>query len=247
MKVICAGLPKTGTKSLARALRLLDYNAVYDYEEAIEFAFDDWEKIWNNQSTDVDSILEKIYSKNVEAVVDMPHSYHFEEFLKRWPSAKVILMLREEDSWFASFKNMLEQAERDHKFYQFLQYICPTSKRLTRWHENMFLSTFGSKKPNPKKWKSAYRRHVAYVKSVVPKDQLLIYNIKQGWDPICEFLEKKIPDQPFPVENKAGSKTSIAERMINDSSVVKQIEFEAKLFFGALSVVVAAISIYFFL
>ena len=39
-------------------------------------------------------------------------------------------------------------------------------------------------------WKTQYSRHNAFVRSVVPKDQLLEFNAKQGWGPLCEFLGK---------------------------------------------------------
>ena len=41
-----------------------------------------------------------------------------------------------------------------------------------------------------------------YVKSVVPKDDLLVCNLKDGWEPLCNFLGKPIPDGPIPHDNK---------------------------------------------
>ena len=43
-----------------------------------------------------------------------------------------------------------------------------------------------------------------YVESVVPKEDLLIWNVKDGWEPLCLFLDKEIPDEPFPHDNKTG-------------------------------------------
>ena len=47
-------------------------------------------------------------------------------------------------------------------------------------------------------------KHNLYVKSVVPKEDLLIWNLKDGWEPLCNFLGKEIPDGPIPHENKTG-------------------------------------------
>ena len=44
--------------------------------------------------------------------------------------------------------------------------------------------------------------HNANVMEKVPKDRLLIWNLKDGWEPICKFLNVSIPDQPIPVLNK---------------------------------------------
>ena len=53
--------------------------------------------------------------------------------------------------------------------------------------------------------KKKYREHNERVKAVVPPDQLLVYNVKQGWEPICKFLERDIPSCSFPRENVGGS------------------------------------------
>ncbi|CAK8675974.1 unnamed protein product [Clavelina lepadiformis] len=238
VKVICVGPPKTGTKSTARALRILGYNEVWDYEEALEFGFNEWWDVFKNRNVKVQDVIEKLYTKNVEAVVDMPHSHYFEFFLERWPDAKIILMTRKEDSWYNSFKNMLESAQKDHPFLWYLQFISPASHRMTQWHNDM-LSALGSSEPNPLKWKMWFRRHNAYVKSVVPKNQLLVYNVEHGWGPLCEFLEKDVPGEDFPFENKAGSKTSIAERVIEESSIVKQVKLEATLILGLGPIILA--------
>ena len=52
--------------------------------------------------------------------------------------------------------------------------------------------------------KKAYRKHLAYVRSIVPKNRLLIWNIKDGWKPLCDFLDKPIPSEKFPHLNKTG-------------------------------------------
>ncbi|CAK8689430.1 unnamed protein product [Clavelina lepadiformis] len=141
MKVICAGASKTGTKSLAKALRILGYNEVYDAEEAAEFAFKEWEDIWLGKQTSLDVILDSVYSKNVEAVVDIPHSAFFEQFLERWPEAKVILTLRDEDDWFQSFKSMIDWANKKYWPIHYLRYISPTLNRMLNWQVWLFTTT----------------------------------------------------------------------------------------------------------
>ena len=43
-----------------------------------------------------------------------------------------------------------------------------------------------------------------YVESVVPKEDLLIWNVKDGWEPLCSFLDKEIPNEPIPHDNITG-------------------------------------------
>jgi len=49
-----------------------------------------------------------------------------------------------------------------------------------------------------------YRKHNAHVIATVPKENLLVWNLKEGWEPLCNFLNKPIPDVPIPHDNKTG-------------------------------------------
>jgi len=55
--------------------------------------------------------------------------------------------------------------------------------------------------------KSYYREHNERVKKIVPKDRLLIWNVKDGWEPLCKFLNKDIPKIPIPVSEHFVSKS----------------------------------------
>ena len=52
--------------------------------------------------------------------------------------------------------------------------------------------------------RQAYRKHNLYVQSIVPKENLLIWNLKDGWEPLYSFLGKKVPKGPIPHDNKTG-------------------------------------------
>lgn len=49
--------------------------------------------------------------------------------------------------------------------------------------------------------KQVFRSHYALVRELVPKEQLLEYDVAQGWGPLCRFLGEEVPDQPFPFTN----------------------------------------------
>ena len=63
--------------------------------------------------------------------------------------------------------------------------------------------------------KQLYRTHNEYVKSAVRKEDLLIWNVKDGWEPLCKFLGKEIPKIPFPRSNNKNAfhETFSAERI----------------------------------
>ena len=60
--------------------------------------------------------------------------------------------------------------------------------------------------PDPDAWLVAqYDKHVAQVKASVPPSKLLVFNVKEGWAPLCAFLGKPIPDAPYPCVNDTAS------------------------------------------
>ena len=85
MKIICAGYPKTGTKSLSAALTLLGYS-VYDYEEQFRFIGRKLQLLMDNGLPIED--IQEIF-KDVDAVIDIPSSCFWEEIYKAFPDAKV--------------------------------------------------------------------------------------------------------------------------------------------------------------
>ncbi len=48
----------------------------------------------------------------------------------------------------------------------------------------------------------AFERHIEEVKKRVPAEKLLVYEVKQGWGPLCGFLEVEAPQEPFPHLNE---------------------------------------------
>ncbi|KAJ7724518.1 hypothetical protein B0H16DRAFT_1333494, partial [Mycena metata] len=46
--------------------------------------------------------------------------------------------------------------------------------------------------------KARFMAHYEYIRSLVPAESLLEFDVKQGWAPLCRFLGNKIPDEPFP-------------------------------------------------
>merc|ERR1712154_257633 len=78
------------------------------------------------------------------------------------------------------------------------------------------------------------RRHNAHVKQVSPKDKFLLFNLADGWEPLCKLLEKPIPSVPFPHLNKWGSK-GVIETVLSHHPVAKSLQREAQAVFGVLA------------
>ncbi|XP_031563759.1 uncharacterized protein LOC116299268 [Actinia tenebrosa] len=200
MKVICAGLPQTGTTSIAHALRILGYK-VYDYDEQILYYMNEWLDLYKHGK------VPDFYAmfKDVDVVIDYPGNFFFEEIMEAFPDAKVILSEREEDIWIRRYVNNMELFASTNKLIIKMQNLIPTFKKFWFVILNLRMASLGISDPKSSYiCRKRYRWHNDRVKSVVPADKLLVYSVKQGWEPLCEFTGKKIPDQPFPHLNIKG-------------------------------------------
>ena len=188
MKLICAGLPKTGTKSLASALRILGYS-VHDWEEQHSYHLDEYlDALQGKHMPD----FAKMYA-NVDAITDSPACLFWDEIWAAFPEAKVLLMTRDSAEVWSKSLEKTRSAYRSvqSSLWMRLKFVCtPTGRKFKK-------VLYGNNSvANPHV--NTYTEHNARVKSSIPRDQLLVYNVKQGWKPLCEFLGVEVPDVPFP-------------------------------------------------
>jgi len=234
MKVIVSGASKTGTKSMAEALRLLDFT-VYDYVENYAYLNKEWLKIVREGGS-VDD-FRRMY-EGVDAVTDSPCNHFWEEIHKAFPDAKIVHMERAEDEWWVSLEKQLKVLSP--LVVTMMKMLSPTYRDVMKYSSETAKSCIGIdwgyniftyKTLNELSCRMWYRRHNAYVKKMAPKDKLLIYNVNQGWAPLCQFLDKDIPKTPFPHKNKDGS---VAKEKPTVPWLAKRIEREFLLSSAAL-------------
>ena len=178
MKVICAGLAKTGTTSLAKALQVLGYN-VYDFQQHYEFHFQQW---LDSFETDRHPNFKKIY-QGVDAVTDVPPAFWFEEISADFPEAKVVLTVRDsEDAWLKSYKEHLQLASGFFTLYKPLFIIVPWMRKAKHFVDTLHQAIYGSFNPEATAlYRVKYRQHNERVQAVIPAEKLLVFNVKQGW------------------------------------------------------------------
>ena len=219
MKVICAGLSKTGTKSIAKALQVLGFS-VFDFIEHITIHHDEWVSIYRHGK--IPDFL-SMY-KDVDAVTDLPAAIWYEEIHQTFPDAKVILSVRDsEEVWIKSWSTQTA-AFRNAGFLKkmFMRYVVPHTSGLdVPLCDEIDTSAYGTLRPEfTVLQKKKYREHIERVQAVIPKEKLLIFNVKQGWKPLCEFLGCEIPDQEFPRANVTGTEGSVTNKghsIMNDA------------------------------
>jgi len=74
------------------------------------------------------------------------------------------------------------------------------------------------------RFRQNYRKHVSHVIATVPKENLLVWDLKEGWEPLCKFLNKPIPDQPIPHDNKTGD-FEYVKKHLHQSLLMKNAKY----------------------
>ncbi|XP_078346053.1 uncharacterized protein LOC144631489 [Oculina patagonica] len=221
MKVICAGLMKTGTSTLTKALEVLGYT-VYHYASK-HFDLQIWQDSFETgHLPDFKEVF-----KVVDAVTDHPQAFWFEEISNAFPEAKIILTVRDsEEAWLKSCQEHLRIESKLLPFYmKILLQIAPSRRKIRHYFDVMHNAIHGSSNPEAGAlFRAKYRQHNARVQAVIPAEKLLIYNVKQGWKPLCEFLGCDVPSTEFPRAN-----VGHADTKINMAKEIQQAKLEALL------------------
>lgn len=137
-----------------------------------------------------------------EAVTDCPPACFAAELYKAYPEAKVIMNYRDVDEWYRSIVATFgrDSPLRRGKASFFGGWFCAQDYwlRLGFWwfYEKFY---YGSLEAHGK-W--VHQGRMNMVRGMVPCEKLLEYEIGvDGWQPLCKFLEKDVPDEPFPHGN----------------------------------------------
>jgi len=211
LEVIGAGLGRTSTASLQLALNKLGYKTAHMETVMLYNQFDDWIKAHElDDETDVaeiEKILAKVL-KNFTASCDNPSCGFFIELMKMNPNAKVVLTVRDTpEAWAKSASDTIMRIIFESWFSKSLMAKSlswfPLLSRFIKL-KTLGRLTFertavgGFHVDIPENRVQHYEDWEEYVKAHVPADRLLIFNAKQGWEPLCKFLGKEIPDGPYP-------------------------------------------------
>jgi len=187
LKVIGAGYGRTGTMSMKLALEQLGFGPCYHMVEVFrnpasiglwEAAADgkpDWAQIFAGYSS----------------TVDWPSATFYKELADAYPEAKVILTLRDPEAWYRSTQATIFAREFPPNSEEpFLRMVSKCVGRLfdQRMHDKETLI-------------SVYNRHNETVQKVIPAERLLVYDVAEGWAPLCGFLGVPVPDSPMPKVN----------------------------------------------
>lgn len=217
MQVLALGLPRTGSLSLARALSILGYRDVYHTINAIDnphdwtifnraadalfpalpshdpsatFSRADWDELWApcEATTEVASLF-------------APH------LIEAYPEAKVVLVTRDYDAWIRSVEEGIFSSFWSWPAELSIVWLEPLLGSVAGTATRKMILGFFEARDVAEARRNArgvWERHHRRIMEMVPPDRLLEYRLGEGWDPLCEFLGKPVPEkEEFPRVNDA--------------------------------------------
>jgi hypothetical protein len=192
LNVIGAGLGRTGTYSLKLAINQIGLGPCHHMEEVLHnmavhvplwsaaaAGKPDWPKIYDGY----------------KSAVDWPTACFFRELVKEYPAAKFVLTQRDPEKWADSFGATI---------YKLLAGKDQAPQEMRAWLQMASEIIANTGFPLGLDRDELVRRFEAHneaVKETIPASQLLVFEVKDGWGPLCDFLEVPVPDGEFPRTN----------------------------------------------
>ncbi|KAF5702320.1 efflux pump antibiotic resistance [Fusarium mundagurra] len=233
IQIIHAGLYRTGTASMAAAYRILGYKAHHalhnewhepwvKLEQAAEATFphlsrlpdythngprppftrEDWQSLWGTY----------------DVATDIASTFTL-ELIKAYPDAKVVIVQRKFEDWWPSFHSEILVSVFEATWLQ----------KFLAWHVLGFRALHAMRKIlagffsvdeysveaiTPDIARKTYEEFYSNVRTAVPQERRLEYSLGDGWEPLCEFLGKDVPNVEFPRVNDRKTHSEDMERLM---------------------------------
>jgi len=193
MKIIGAGFGRTGTSSVKVALDELGFGPCHHMTEL----FDQperaalWEAAAASQPVDWNELL-----AGYRSTVDWPACTVYAQIMEAYPEALVLLTVRDPERWYQSCRDTIYRSSASRAESPDADGPDPVAHMIDTI---IWQGTFGGAFEDMQRAISIFERHNQKVQERVPSDRLLVYEVKQGWEPLCRFLGVEAPaGTPFP-------------------------------------------------
>ncbi|KAK8017703.1 glycoside hydrolase family 43 protein [Apiospora rasikravindrae] len=214
MQVLSLGFSRTGTSSMEAALEILGYGPV-SHGRHIIFNVLDLEMVGEGLKAkyDPENASCKPFGREefdqllgeYRAVTDGPFCHFGPELMAAYPDAKVVLVQRPLDSWYESFGSTVCSIPFRRRLQdRLVNLLNPDLARQRRASDAMFGAVFHADSQDEMRahCRDVYLQHYQEIRKAARPGQVLEYAVDAGWEPLCEFLGKPVPDVPFPHINE---------------------------------------------
>ncbi|HEY1688356.1 MAG TPA: sulfotransferase [Solirubrobacteraceae bacterium] len=227
LELIGAGLPRTGTLTQKVALEQLGLDPCYHWVNVL--ADLDTVSLWE-KALDGEPDWPAILGES-KASVDWPGGFFWRELSEAYPEAKVLLSVRDPERWEPSFRETIWDMGHGGSLLHLMSsaraLVDPQWESYVNFVDRMFWSgkgTFAGGHESPQQLIDAMIAHNEEVKRTIPSERLLVWEVSEGWGPLCDFLEVPTPAEPLPHVN---DRETFLGRVI-DGALAKLTEHRAQ-------------------
>lgn len=195
LEIIGPGFGRTGTASLKQALEMLGFGPCHHMFEvqARPEQVPHWVALSEERPVDWDAVF-----AGFRAQIDWPGAHAWRQLAAHYPAAKVLFTVRDEDAWWRSFSDTIAPLLAGPPAAD-----APPHRQAMRAAMRRMLieQTFGAPLDDRAACIAALRRRTAEVRAAIPPERLLVFDVTEGWSPLCRFLGVAEPDAAFPRGN----------------------------------------------
>lgn len=196
LEIIGPGFGRTGTHSLKLALERLGFGPAHHMFEVRDHPeqLPAWEAVARGASVDWDEVF-----RGYRSQTDWPGARVWRELARHWPEARVILTVRDPDEWFDSVQATIVGflAARGQLPDAHANAIAMMGQKLVA--EQVFDDRLTERAHATR----VFRDHTAAVRAEIAPERLLVFDVRDGWVPLCAFLGVPVPDTPYPRTNSS--------------------------------------------
>jgi Sulfotransferase domain len=194
LEVIGAGFGRTGTNSLRLALERLGLGLCHHMHEVAQrpVQVPIWQAAAHGQQMDWRSVFAAYRSQ-----VDWPGARFWRELAEAFPGAKVILTVRPVEQWFRSSEATVAR-----------EVLAPSNSndplavaRREIQREIISRQVFDGRPLDREHATATFQNHEEEVRATIAPDRLLVFDVSEGWAPLCAFLGMQVPEDSFPKTN----------------------------------------------
>lgn len=204
IELIGAGLPRTGTLTQKLAFEALGLAPCYHWVNVLA-DLPTQLPLWN-RALDGEAPWDEVFAGQ-RSSTDWPGGYFYRELMEAYPDAKVLLSVRDGESWEPSFRETIVNMSFGESVMPLVSraraQIDPMWASYLALVDRMFWGPQGTfaNGHEPQQLIEQMHAHNEQVKRTVPPERLLVWRVTDGWEPLCEFLGVAVPDEPLPHAN----------------------------------------------
>jgi Sulfotransferase domain len=203
--VIGSGVGRTGTHSLKLALEQLGFDKCYHMDELLQHpdGLTYFQKADRGENVNWNELF-----TGYKSAVDYPVARYYKQIIAAYPEAKIIHTIRDPESWYNSAMDTIFWASKPSlgrilKMLIRMPFSSVVRKRfpVLKYNGAMIAAIYGKDLKNKAEVIRRYNEINAETLNTIPKDRSLVYEVKTGWEPLCNFLNVLVPTISFPKSN----------------------------------------------